>query len=526
MPLYTSKVTKDIKAASLTHSDLSKAQGDVDQQVTQYRNRRDEAKQRLKDAYSTHSLVRQQQGTLTHAQESMTATLQEVEEESRKLQIELDAVDAYTRVERTEQAACHEQIRHLKESQAALTLVCETLPISPRAEKPVDAVGLPLPLSGVAGEATAIIKHMQEGFERQLAATTAKTADVSKERARFEEEYSSVKQQLEELKEEHRKALEQEEVLKTQLGVVLSQVEQMQAQVSPKKKTNFLANIDQERLRERNSKMSDDYGSQRQALEDIRGMTWQELGTARNRLTGTTKTMLVAVAEHEQQQKELLCVAAAHSRPIAKSSVDRVKLPRPDAGEVSASILQAQAATRRFGERDQNSALRGPVGDSGTNTPREDAGAGTQVRTSPSPVMSPSPVPASKDRALILEQDGSKAWGPDIGPGQGPVARPRPTRPSGVTPVPLPTFKILPGIPPRPETVTGAAPVSARQESGYGGAVMIVETMQHGVSPLTAAPVPHAAGPAVRMNTPRSFSARTPRTDIRNTGQLVVGQVN
>jgi len=71
-----------------------------------------------------------------------------------------------------------------------------------------------------------------------------------------------------------------------------------------------------------------------------------------------------------------------------------------------------------------------------------------------------------KDRGLVMEQDGSTAWAPDINKGCGPVPRP-PVTPKDVKPAPPPTFRKMPsGLRSGRPVSGGSRPASAREASG------------------------------------------------------------
>jgi len=385
------------------------------------------------------------------------------------------------------------------------------------------------PLHFVAAEAGEIAMHAQEMLQFELAAVTAKSKVLGQELRQLEKERSSWEEELQALKQEHDSTMLQHRQASQRLSDCLSGVEELRRERAIVQGRLTVISRVKQRLEDDCTKVQSNVGTSKRSVEDIRGLTWQQLKETQDVVSRTSASKQRIEEETRLKQKELEHLSVAHSRAIERDMTLEAKLKTslvaPDSVKMMAALQQAEAASLSAGQR-------------------AEFANGTSI---------PPPLPPKRERllldggqsksieeprqlkAVVRELDGDLVWAPDLGPGCGPMARPRDSRKSA-RPAPPPTFQ-------RATHLTGTATVPAK-------AAVHLQQMKLPPMPLTRlgglskASTPrsipdgsHAWGPredvesalgeavAVGVGCIPALSARTtPRSDpLRDAGQLVLG---
>jgi len=364
--------------------------------------------------------------------------------------------------------------------------------------------------------------HAQETLHFELTAVTAKSKVLVRELEQLKKERSSWEEELQALKQEHDSTILRHRQASQSLSECLADVEELRRERAIVQGRFTVVSRVKQRLQDDCSKVQSNVGTSKRSVEDIRGLTWQQLKQTQDVVSRTTASKQRIEEETRLKQKELEHLSAAHSRAIERDMTLQPKLKTtlvaPDSVKMMTALQQAEAASLSAEQRAELAGLSSPP-----LPPRRDGGQSKSIED------------PRQLKAVVREPDGDLVWAPDLGPGCGPMARPRDLRKS-VRPAPPPTFQ-------RATHLAGTAAVSAT-------AAVPLQQIKLPPMPLTRlgglskASTPrsipdgsHAWGPqedvesalgeAVATGVGRrpSLSARTtPRSDpLRDTGQLVLG---
>lgn len=182
-------------------------------------------------------------------------------------------------------------------------------------------------------------------LEPRLAEAAVKTTKANQELEEFRQEQRVAAEQLHRLKEEHNTLAEQQRTALDSLRAVETKVEQLQLERGPLQRQVSEALRAKNKLHTEQGQIANDVVAFRQGMDHMRGMAWVELKTAKEKLASTVRYMDGEVAKHEQRQQEILCLAKPHSQPLAVAGRGRrARPPDPTGNNRLAEPLQASAA--------------------------------------------------------------------------------------------------------------------------------------------------------------------------------------
>jgi len=484
------------------------------------------------------------------------------------LKSEITALDATAASNWDDVTVCKEKLRRLHEKHDALASACESMRPPPAAADvqlqlnsggdialtvatagserwrerirtastgTTPAILEIAPLHFVAAEAGEIAMHAQEMLQFELAGVTAKSKVLVRELEQLKKERLSWKEALQVLKQEHDSTVLQHMQASQSLSDCLADVEELrQERATVQGRLTVISRVKQ-RLQDDCSKVQSNVGTSKRSVEDIRGLTWQQLKETQDVVSRTSASKQRIEEETWLKQKELEHLSAAHSRAIERDMTLELKLKTslvaPDSVKMMAALQQAEAASLSAGQRAEFARANGTPTRSGLSSPPLPP---RQEKLLLDGGQSKSIEEPRQLKAVVREPDGDLVWAPDLGPGCGPMARPRDSRKSA-RPAPPPTFQ-------RATHLAGTAAIPA--------AAVPVQQMKLPPMPLTRlgglskASTPrsipdgsHAWGPQEDVESALgeaavagvgcipSLSARTtPRSDpLRDAGQLVLG---
>jgi len=381
------------------------------------------------------------------------------------------------------------------------------------------------PLHFVAAEAGKLVEEEQEMLRSEMELASAQQAEATGELQLFNEERSRWAVQARELHKANDELRNAQVLAAESLKAISTEVESLHSQMPHIQSQLILKSRIRDRLLEDCSKMQSGLGSGRRSVEELRGLTWQQVDVARGTVARTNASVLRAEEESMSKKKELAHLSAAHSqaieREMAKATRVQVRLPAPDSTEVAAALQHAHTAAQRNERRETAARLEPPTAGGATGSqPPPALGMGPAMQGAmqgrPPPRASslslslgrqslhvdgesPRP-PLRASSATRTEDNGSVAGGPALRHDDlGVIDKANPTAPQTLH---------------RP---TASAPLSARGKAGAAP--------KPGLPPLPAsravAPAKLSAGGHMTL----PLSARTPRSGLRETGQLVLGNL-
>jgi len=490
--------------------------------------------------------------------------LAEMRMQGESLKSEIASLDAIAASNRDDVMVFKEKLRHLHEKHDALALACESMRPPPAAADvqlkletggdvaltvttagserwresihtastgTTPAILEIAPLHFVAAEAGEIAMHAQEMLQFELTGVTAKSKVLARELEQLKKERSSWEEELQALKLEHDSTLLRHRQATQSLNDCLDDVEELRQERAVVQGRLTVISRMKQRLQDDCSKVQSNVGSSKRSIEDVRGLTWQQLKATQDVVLKTHASKQRIEEETRLRQMELQHLSAAHSRAIERDmTVEpklKTRLAAPDSLKMMAAIQHADAASFSSEQRvDFAGATGTPIGRSPPPLPtRRDRLDGGQSKSIEDP---------RELKAVVREPDGDLVWAPDLGPGCGPMARPRDSRKSA-RPAPPPTFQRvthLAGTAAVPATgvslqQTKLPPMALTRPSGLSKA-----STPRSIPDGTLAWAPQedaetALGEAVAAGVGciPSLSARTtPRSDpLRDAGQLVLG---
>jgi len=396
--------------------------------------------------------------------------LAEMRMEGESLKSEIAALDAIAASNQDDVMLFKEKLRKLHEKHRGLALACESmrpLPAAADVQLKLDSDGdialtvttagseryresihttstgttpsiLEIaPLHFVAAEAGEIATHAQEMLQFELAAATAKTQVLVRELEQLRKERSSWEEELQALKLEHDSTLLRHRQATESLSDCLDAVEELRQERAVVQGRLTVISRMKQRLQDGCSKVQSNVGTGKRSVEDIRGLTWQQLKATQDVVLKTHASKQRIEEETRLKKMELEQLSAAHSRAIERDmTVEpklKARLAAPDSLKMMAAIQHADGASLSSEQRVEFAGANGtPVGLSPPPLPtRRDRLDGGQSKSIEDP---------RQLKAVVREPDGDLVWAPDLGPGCGPMARPRDSRKSA-RPAPPPTFQ-------------------------------------------------------------------------------------
>lgn len=374
------------------------------------------------------------------------------------------------------------------------------------------------PLHFVAAEAGEVAMQAQEMMQFELTAVTAKSQVIVRELEQLKKERSSWEEELQALKQVHDSTVLRHRQASQSLSECLADVEGLRRERAIVQGRLTVVGRAKQRLQDDCSKFQSSMRTSKRSVEDIRGLTWQQLKQTQDVVSRTAASKQRIEAETRLKQKELDHLCASHSRTIERDMTLEPKLKAtlaaPDSVKMMTALQHAEAASLSAESGGFSSPPLPPRRDGGQSKSLEDP---------------------RQLKAVVREPDGDLVWAPDLGPGCGPMPRPRDSRKS-VRPAPPPTFQrathlagtaamsttaVVPlqqiKLPPMPSTRLGELSKASTPRSIPDGSH--ARGLQEDVEPALGEAVATGVG-----CTPPLSARTTPRSDpLRGAGQLVLG---
>jgi len=189
--------------------------------------------------------------------------------------------------------------------------------------------------------------------------------EAERERVALEAERNKWKEQVCNLREDNSKLTERQKTASESLRRARADTERLQTRRAVVQAQLAELSAAHRKLRAARDRAMADAGSQNGMVQSICGMTWQELKETKKVCESTSQALQNSAAVYEQQRREASNFATAHSKRLMLGTTMqlgvKMKLPDPNSMEMRMALTQAQAASSRAAMHSAELREQGPA---------------------------------------------------------------------------------------------------------------------------------------------------------------------
>lgn len=338
--------------------------GQLEDTLQAARRKHAEIQARREKGLEDRTLAQHECGSMRCFREEQRLKLAETQNLAGALNAELAGLDTAAESDLAASAASRTRLRQLEVQRLALILARDSLllPPPPTPGGTVQPRPVPVSLAGIMAEASEVVRLEHEALDAQLRDAAANTAAADQEREALEGERQAWLEEAGRLQEQQGRLQERWRGAAEALEAVRAEAKERQSRCGAVRSKAETLRVAKERLTEENSRVASDVDANRQVVESLRGVAWQELGDAKEALAKSSQAMRRATEEHERRQLELANLAAAHSQMIATTGGGPRVLRLKAAGSPAAHGAEASALEpARPGSAARGAAGRAPA---------------------------------------------------------------------------------------------------------------------------------------------------------------------